>query len=105
MKKVFWIIVTTISFGTAAFAASDLYSEFLRRDSIRLNLEQGNAIKFLKQINFPTEKITQLEILTEGTFAIQDNQDIICFGNINHRMLRCKNRIGLTTVTFDGDAD
>ncbi len=91
--------------GAAAWAASDLYAEFLRRDSVRFNLQEGKVLKFLKELQYSTEKIEKLEVLEGDSFLIQDDKNIICLGDIQKRILRCKNAIGLTTVLFDGDSD
>jgi hypothetical protein len=107
MKKLIFVFLAS-SFLTAgvAFAASELAREFFRRDSIRLTQEQGNAINFLKSLKFPVEKIEELEILDEnGSFVLRDRENVICLGNPTERMLRCKNRAGITTVLYEGDAD
>lgn len=104
MKKVYLVYATLFFCGVAA-AASGLYDEFRRRENIRLTQEQGNAINFLKLMKFPTDRIEELELVDAGTFVIRDRDDVVCFGDPNARMLRCKNKIGLTTVSFDGDAD
>lgn len=103
--RVVFIVVVLFFTGAAAWAASDLYSEFLRRDSVRFNLQQGRVLKFLKELQYSTEKIEKMEVLEGDSFLIQDDKNIICLGDIQKRILRCKNGIGLTTVLFDGDSD
>ncbi|MBX3017531.1 MAG: hypothetical protein KF767_06570 [Bdellovibrionaceae bacterium] len=96
--------------GVGAVAAdpstSALFQEFLRRDKMRLTAEQGQAIQFLKDIKFATEDILELEILdADGRFVLRDRKDQICVGTPALVLLRCKNSMGLTTVTFQGDSD
>lgn len=96
--------------GIGAVAAdpstSALFQEFLRRDKLRLSAEQGQAIAFLKEIKFPTEDIVEIEVLdADGRFVLRDRKDQVCVGTPSLVLLRCKNTMGLTTVTFQGDSD
>lgn len=92
--------------ASVAYAAGSLYEEFRRRENMRLTQEQGNAINFLRLMKYNVDRIEELEMIEGGNnFVIRDRDNIVCLGDIPTRMLRCKNKIGLTTVTFDGDAD
>ena len=104
MKSIFFVLLV-LCVGATAWATSDLYTEFLRRDSVRFNLQEGKVLKFLRELQYSVEKIQKIEILEGDSFLIQDDKNVICLGDIQKRILRCKNSIGLTTVTFDGDAD
>lgn len=104
MKKVYLVYLTLFVCG-AAMAAGSLYEEFRRRENMRLTQEQGNAINFLKLMKFNTDRIEELELVDGVTFVIRDRDNLVCFGDPAAKMLRCKNKIGLTTVTYDGDAD
>ncbi|HEY8280669.1 MAG TPA: hypothetical protein VIH99_13655 [Bdellovibrionota bacterium] len=106
MKKTYYIYALLFVCG-AAYASSTLYEEFRRRENIRLTQEQGNAINFLKLMKYNVDRIEELELVdpTGATFVVRDRDDLVCFGDSSAKMLRCKNKIGLTTVTFDGDAD
>ncbi len=104
MKNIYLVYSTLFICGVAV-AAGGLFDEFKRRESLRLTQEQGNAINFLRLLNVDPARIEQLEVLGNGTFVYRDRDDIVCFGEPAEKMLRCKNKIGLTTVNYDGDAD
>ena len=97
--------------GAVAIAAdpaapSALLQEFFRRDKLRLTPQQAQAIQFLKDLKFPTENIEEIEVLdAEGRFVLRDRNDQVCLGTPAAVLLRCKNKMGLTTVTFQGDSD
>ena len=105
MKKIFLSILLV---GLTAYTVeeSELFKEFLKRDLLKLTPAQGNAINFLNILKYPTEKIEELEIIDEnGNFVLRDSNGNVCMGNSGNSMLRCKNKIGLTTVLYSGDAD
>jgi hypothetical protein len=105
MKKYGFAVLGLLLSGGVAIAAGTLYQEFVRRENIRLTQEQGDAINFLRLMKFDVNRIEEIEILESGSFVIRDRDDVVCFGDVAVRMLRCKNKIGLSTVTLDGDAD
>lgn len=106
MKKIAFSIVILVSLAASAGALSKLYQDFLDRDQLKLNPEQGAAINFLRLMKFPVETIQELEVVdASGSFVIRDTNDVVCLGNPESLMLRCKNKIGLTTITYQGDAD
>lgn len=106
MKKIVFGFALLVGVVASAEGISKLYQEFLDRDQIKLGAEQGAAINFLKLVKYPIENIQELEIVnTTGSFALRDNNNIVCLGDPQSLMLRCKNKIGLTTVTYQGDAD
>lgn len=85
---------------------SALLQEFFRRDKLRMTPQQAQSIQFLKDLKFPTENIEELEVLdSDGRFVLRNRDDQVCLGSPTAVLLRCKNRMGLTTVTFQGDAD
>lgn len=88
-----------------AYASSGLYEEFRKRENLRLTQEQGNAINFLKLMKYPTEKIEEFEMIDTSSFVLRDREGLVCLGDVNTKLLRCKNKIGLTTISYDGDAD
>lgn len=104
MKKLLWVLVFSFT-GLTAYASSALYDEFRRRENMRLTQEQGNAINFLKLLKYPVEKIEEFEMMDTSSFLIRDREGLVCLGDVNTKLLRCKNKIGLTTVSYDGDAD
>lgn len=109
MKKI--LIVMTVCVGSIAAAQiySQIYNEFLKRDRMKLTQEQGVVIQFLKNketINYEVRNIVELDILNPPTtFVFRDRNGDICFGDVAADLLRCKNEIGLTSVSFQGDAD
>ncbi len=101
MKKI-WVLLALLAAAPVAFAAGTLYGEFRRRENIRLSLEQGNVINFLRLMAFNVDRIEELELgAGAGGFFVRDRDNIICAGKIGSRMLRCKNKLGLTTVSMD----
>ena len=109
-NKRLWItgVILGSLLGTSVYAQeiSALYQEFLRRDKMRMNSKQGQVINFLKAMKFPTEDITELEVLDDDLrFLIRDRKDQVCLGDVKISMLRCKNSLGLSTVLFQGDSD
>lgn len=87
---------------------SELYKEFVRRDSIVLDIPQRTAINFMNVLKYPVEKVTELEMIpgtNDGSFLIRDTVGMICLGNFEKQMLRCKNAMGITGVVYQGDAD
>jgi hypothetical protein len=106
MKNIF-IITLFLSSIAVANGASDLQIEFFRRDAIKLTLAQGNVINFLKVIKYPIETIIELEALEDSgeSFFLKDRDNVVCFGSVSQQILRCKNEIGITGVTFTGDSD
>lgn len=106
MKKFLFPVLLLISVVAAAQGVSKLYQEFLDRDQLKLNPEQGAAINFLRLMKYPVENIQEIEVVdASGSFVLRDTNDVVCLGNPESQMLRCKNKIGLTTVTYQGDAD
>ncbi|MCO5143154.1 MAG: hypothetical protein M9962_08705 [Oligoflexia bacterium] len=105
MKKL-WLLVGLLLVSSIAYAAGGLLEEFRRRENTRLTQEQGDAINFLRIMNYDIKRIEEIEMLDGGRrFVIRDRENIVCFGDLDTRIIRCKNKIGLTTVTLDGDAD
>ncbi|MBY0315303.1 MAG: hypothetical protein K2Q26_07275 [Bdellovibrionales bacterium] len=87
---------------------SDLYNEFVRRDTLILDHSQKVAINFMNVLKYPVEKVTELEMIpgtNDGSFLIRDTAGMICLGNFEKQMLRCKNALGITGVVYQGDAD
>jgi hypothetical protein len=105
MKKISFALLGLCLVSGAAFAAGSLFEEFRRRENTRLTQEQGNALSFLSMMKVEVTKIEELEIIEGGKFVYRDRDNIVCLGDLTTRMVRCKNKIGLTTVTLDGDAD
>ncbi len=82
--------------------------EFLRRESLPLTETEKNVVEFLKTtLKFPVGNIVKIELLGDASvsFFIEDINNLVCFGNIEGEILRCKNEIGITSVTFVGDSD
>lgn len=105
MKKVFTIIFL---FTTLAFAASTspLFEEFQRRDQLKLTQEEGVVFQFLKSLQYNTQNIVELDLLNpKTTFVFRDRGGDVCYGDVMSQILRCKNEIGLTGVSYQGDAD
>lgn len=87
--------------------SSDLEQDFAARDSIVPSSSSKRVLTFLKTIKYSAETIVELEVLGDlsESFFIRDRNDIVCFGSVIDQMLRCKNEIGITGVTFTGDSD
>ncbi len=102
MRKKFGLLTMLLLFGTVAYAAGSLYDEFRVRENIRLTQDQGNAVNFLRLMNYNVDRIEELEVSDGGnTFFARDRDEIICAGIVSSRMVRCKNKIGLTTVVIN----
>jgi hypothetical protein len=93
-------LVGAMFVSAIAFAATGLHEEFLRREGLRLDQDQGNAINFVRALQYPVEKILEIEVIDpiEGAFLIRDREAITCLGNISLQMLHCKTPIGLTSL-------
>jgi hypothetical protein len=106
MKKIllgFCLLATTVAI---ADAGSDLYNEFLRRDQLKLTQEEGVVIQFLKSLQYNTQNVIEMDLLNpKTTFVFRDRGGDICYGDVMSQILRCKNEIGLTGVSYQGDAD
>ncbi len=105
MKKVF---IAIFFFATLAFAASTslLFEEFQRRDQLKLTQEEGVVIQFLKSLQYNTQNIIELDLLNpKTTFVFRDRGGDVCYGDVMSQILRCKNEIGLTGVSYQGDSD
>lgn len=98
--------VLVASLATSTAPKSTMIVEFLRRDQIQLSRELQAVLKFLAELAVPTENIIEIEVIdAEGRFIYNDRNDQVCLGSPSIFMIRCKNRMGLSTVTFQGDAD
>jgi hypothetical protein len=87
--------------------APALYNDYLKRDQTKFSLPETAAIQYLKSsVSYEVRNVIELEILTPPTtFVFRDRSGDICFGDISKRLLRCKNEIGITGVTYQGDGD
>lgn len=100
------LILSLVLTATSVAVASELYEEFQRRDSIRFNRDEANAINFLRTLQYAVEGIEEIEALDQnGAFVFRDRNGSVCLGDRVKQILRCKNVIGLTTVTYQGDSD
>lgn len=88
-------------------AAPALYNDYVNRDQVKLSLPEIAAIQYLKSsVAYEVRNVIELEILNPPTtFVFRDRSGDICFGDISKRLLRCKNEIGITGVTYQGDGD
>lgn len=105
MKKVFVVI---FFFASLTFAANTslLLEEFNRRNQLKLTQEEGVVIQFCKSLKYNTQNIVELDLLNpKTTFVFRDRGGDICYGDAISQILRCKNEIGLTGVSYQGDAD
>lgn len=109
MKNTILFLCTAVASMAIAQTSSKLYEEFLKRDQMKLTQEEGLVIQFLKNkqtINYDVRNIVELDLLNPPTtFVFRDRNGDICFGDVAAEILRCKNEIGLTGVTYQGDAD
>ncbi|MBY0384054.1 hypothetical protein K2X05_02755 [bacterium] len=109
MKKTVLFLTACIASVAIAQTSSKLYEEFLKRDKMKLTQEEGLVIQFLKNkdtVNYDVRNIVELDLLNPPTtFVFRDRNGDICFGDMEAEILRCKNEIGLTGVSFQGDAD
>jgi hypothetical protein len=44
-------------------------------------------------------------MLDDKQFVFRDKNGDICLGEYVSQILRCKNEMGITGITYDGDAD
>lgn len=109
MKKALVMLTICLGLASVAFAEeiSELYKEFLRRDSMTLTKEQGRAMSFLRSLKYDIHQIVKMEILDAelGQFVIQCRSGDVCLGDMGTDLLRCKNEMGITTINYVGDAD
>jgi hypothetical protein len=106
MKKVLFGFTLLLTTYALAQVSSTLYDEFLRRDQLKLTQEEGIVIQFLKSLQYNTQNIVKLDLLNpKTTFVFLDRNGDICYGDVMSQILRCKNEIGLTGVSYQGDAD
>jgi hypothetical protein len=88
---------------------SSLLLEFEKRNSIVLSVAQKNILNFLYSLKFQIENIQLFEIISqvEGkeSFILKTMSDMICLGSLEQQMLRCKNSMGITGISYQGDAD
>ena len=98
---------TTLPAVSPNASAPAIYNEYVRRDQTKLTLQASAAIQYLKSsVLYDVRNVIELEILTPPTsFVFRDRSGDICFGDISKRLLRCKNEIGITGVTYQGDGD
>ena len=96
------ILIGVMLFGTVAIAASGLETEFQRREGLRLDQDQGNAINFVRALGQQqaVEKILEIEVIDpiDGGFLTRDREGVTCLGNISGQMFRCKSPIGVVTL-------
>lgn len=86
---------------------SSTSTEFVQRNDKVFDSHTAAIIKFLNTIKFPTDTIVELEPMKDlsESFFIRDRSNMVCFGSAVGEMLRCKNEIGITGVTYTGDSD
>jgi hypothetical protein len=94
-----------LKFNPADPVNSAMTNEFLRREQIKFTIDQKLALSFLKKMDYRTQGIIQLEMMDPTHFLHRDRNGNVCLGDIGKQILRCKNEIGITGVSFQGDAD
>ncbi len=99
------LLITFLCTVAVAQVGSDLSQEFFRRDGIKLTAQQGGVINYMRAIQFPLEKILELETLNdvEQSFLFKDRYGIVCFGQISLQNLRCKSVLGVTSQEFSAE--
>lgn len=110
MKKTILAIMALLMMGSAmAYAEeiSELYAEFLRRDDIKFSKEEGRVLAFLRSLQYPVDEISQLELFEKdpAQFVFKNRNDDVCMGDVSVSIIRCKNAMGVTTVSYEGDSD
>lgn len=87
--------------------SSDLAQEFVKRNDAPVDTHTQVILAFLTKVKYPVDTIVELELMKDlsASFFVRDRNDIVCFGSAINEMLRCKNDIGITGVTFTGDSD
>lgn len=105
--KILTIFLSTAFICVAgAQTLSKLHEEFNKRAAIRLTPEQGQALNFVKALGYPVSKVIEIEIIDgSDKFLLKDKDNNVCFGSPSMQMLRCKNKAGISTVTYEGDGD
>lgn len=105
MKKR-WLALGALALVTSVAFASELYTEFQAREAKVFTLEERNALNFLRTLGYDVEAIEELEALdSAGRFLIRDKNGKVCLGDQKAILLRCKTKIGITTVLPEGDSD
>lgn len=105
MRKV-WLVVIVGALVTSAAVASELYDDFKEREAKVFSLEERNALNFLRTLGYDVENIVELEALdSAGRFLIRDANGKVCLGDQQAILLRCKTKVGITTVLPEGDSD
>jgi hypothetical protein len=92
-------------FNPADPTDTPLAAEFQRRDQVQFTIDQQIAISFLGKMEYNVQGITELEMIDQQTFVSSDRNGNICMGDIGKAILRCKNELGITGVSFQGDSD
>ena len=109
MKKIMLILFLCGATG-AVFAqeVSELYKEFLRRQSVVFTKNEMKAFTFMTRLGVDpksVEKIEFLDVNSPSEFLIKVKNGDICLGDLDQELLRCKNEMGFSTVEYNGDAD
>lgn len=106
MKKLMIVFCLFASTWAVADTTSTLYEEFLKRDQKKLTADEGAVMQFLRSLKYDVHGIVEMDILSPSTtFVLRDRNDDVCFGDTEKQILRCKNKMGITGVLFQGDAD
>jgi hypothetical protein len=94
-----------VKFNPADPVDTPLAAEFQRREQVKFSIDQQIAISFLKKMDYKLQGITELEMIDQQTFVASDRNGNICMGDVGKAILRCKNELGITGVSFQGDSD
>jgi len=89
-----------------AKASSPLLDEFKKRITTPVTPETQAILDFFILNKYQPSDVEELEFMDPPTsFVIRNRNGDICFGDLTQSILRCKNEMGITGVTFTGDSD
>jgi len=96
--------------------SSVLYEEFKERALVQWTPEAKEIIDFLRGIGFAVGKIVEFDLVATPAdisefekppklFVLRERDGDICFGDAADLMIRCKNEMGITGISYQGDGD
>ena len=98
--------VATMAGALTAKASIPLLDEFKKRVATPITPEVKAILDFFTLNKYQSSDVEELELMDPPTsFVIRNRNGDICFGDLTQSILRCKNEMGITGVTFTGDSD
>jgi hypothetical protein len=87
-------------------STSTIYKEFDRRSQLKLPLAKEAVVRFAKSLKYDVLGIEEIEIMNPSTqFVFRDRNGDFCYGDLFSSLLRCKNELGISRISFEGDSN